>query len=138
MERLFGLFGFVGFLFKSPLPSPPSLQYPPLMPTTSETPPRPITPTSAIEEKLDEILVHLRKMDKRDRSRMFGGYLKTIVSLISIGTLLWSVWYFAVHGQELMKGIAGVAASAAADATKNQSQSLYDSIINQYKTPDNK
>ncbi len=95
--------------------------------------PKPLPTT--IENKLDEIIEHLRKLDARDRLRTWGGLLKTLITIIPIILLLWSTWYFITHGQELMKMLSDQAASSAAQYTKTQSESLYDQLMKQYSVP---
>lgn len=95
----------------------------------------PVTPVRTMDDKMDEILLHLRRMDRRDRLRTWGGFVRALISLIPILILIWSIWYFAEHGQDLMKEIANTAASSAAEYTKGQSKSLYDEILNKYQVP---
>jgi hypothetical protein len=88
-----------------------------------------------VEDKLDEIIAHLRTMDARDRLRTWGGFVRSLIAIIPVIFLLWSVWYFAAHGTEFMKMIADTAASSAAEATKNQGQGLYEQMMKQYSVP---
>lgn len=92
-------------------------------------------PQTTVDEKLEEILVHMRKMDKRDRLRLWGGFLRSMISLGSLIFFFWSGWYFIKHGPELMKQIADTAASSAAEYTKSQGQSVVDQMMNQYAIP---
>ncbi len=91
-----------------------------------------------MDEKMEEILLHLRRMDARDRLRTWGGLIRGLIAIIPLIILLWSLWYVAEHGQELMKQMANTAASSAAEYTKGSSKSLYDEILNKYKVPGNK
>jgi len=93
--------------------------------------PTPSTETS-IEEKLDEIIVHLKKMDARDRVRMWGGFIRSIISLVPLIIFVWSTWYLIQHGPELMKQIADTAASSAAEYTKSQGQGVVDQWLKEY------
>ena len=92
-------------------------------------------PQTTVEEKLEEILVHMRKMDKRDRVRMCGGFLRSMISFASLALFIWSGWYFVKHGPEIMKQIADTAASSAAAYTKNQGQDVVEKMMNQYAIP---
>lgn len=74
-------------------------------------------------------------MDARDRLRTWGGFFRSLISIIPIILILWSSWYFIKHGPELMKMIADTAASSAAEYTKSQSSGLYEQFMNQYSTP---
>jgi len=93
---------------------------------------------TSIEEKMEEILVHLRKMDKRDKLRTWGSLFRSVLSIIPLIFFLWSVWYFINHGDEIMKQIANTAASSAAEYTKDQSQGMLDQFMNQYSLPGQK
>lgn len=96
----------------------------------------PAKPTPAgVEAKLDEIIEHLRKLDERDKLRMWGGFFKGMIALIPVVLLLWSAWYFVNHGAELMKMIANQAASSAAEYTKNQGSSMFDDFMKEYSVP---
>jgi hypothetical protein len=57
------------------------------------------------EDKLDEILLHLRRIDNRDRLRMIGSTLRGLVALASLLLLFASVWYVAQNGDQLLKMI---------------------------------
>lgn len=87
------------------------------------------TPTG-VEAKLDEILVHLRNLDKRDRLRTWGGTIKGILSLIPLIVFVWSLWYFYAHGDELLSQIATEAAKAAAAATQKSTEGFMDQFKN--------
>lgn len=90
---------------------------------------------STIETKLDEIIEHLRRIDKRDRLRMWGGFVRSMIAIIPLLFFLWSIWYFYEHGDDLMKQIANIAAQSAAEATKNQGQGFFDEMMQQYSVP---
>lgn len=92
-------------------------------------------PEKSVEEQLEEILVHLRKMDARDKLRTWGGFFRGVLSIIPLVVFLWSIWYFINHGEELMKQIANTAASSAAEYTKNQSQGMLDQFMDKYAVP---
>ncbi len=87
-----------------------------------------IKPTSSVEEKLDEVVRHLRRLDNRDRVRTAASILRSLVwCALAVG----SVWYFAVHGTELMRMAAEQAAKAAAQYTSEQSQGLMEQLMQQ-------
>jgi hypothetical protein len=92
-------------------------------------------PQTTVEEKLEEMLVHMRKMDKRDRVRLWGGFVRSIISLIPLVLFLWSGWYFIQHGPELMKQVADVAASSAAKYTQEQGAGVAEKIMERYGIP---
>lgn len=78
----------------------------------------------SIEEKMDLILVYLHRMDKRDRLRTWGGFVRGLIGLIPIILLVWSTWYFLKHGDELMMKMTKYAAESAAGMTKENSAEL--------------
>ncbi len=98
-------------------------------------PPAPVQNPTALEAKLDEIILHLQRLDKRDKWRTVGGSIRTAITLIPLILLLGSAWYFVQHGAEFMKMVADQAAKSAATYTQTQSQSLYEKFLNQYSTP---
>lgn len=89
------------------------------------------TPLTTTDEKMDEIVRLLRRMDKRDSLRAIGGTVRFILALIPIIILLWSVWYAVENWQELLKSVADQAASSAAKMTQEQGNSLYERLIEQ-------
>lgn len=95
--------------------------------------PTPVPET--IESKLDKIILHLEKIDKRDRLRMIGGFFRFLITLIPILVLLGSGWYFAQHSAEIMKMIAEQAASAASKYTQDQSQGVLDQLMKKVTVP---
>lgn len=97
--------------------------------------PTPETQPQTLETRLDEIILHLKRMDARDKLRTWGSLFRVLFAIIPLLVFLGSLWYIALNGEKLMKEIAGVAASAAADYTQNQSKGLYDQIMNKYQTP---
>lgn len=84
------------------------------------------TPPTTTDEKLDQIVEYLHRMDRRDRLRTWGGFLHGLFSLIPVLILLWSVWYFYEHGDELLQKITKQAASEAARMTEEQSAGFMD------------
>lgn len=95
----------------------------------------PPTTQTSVDAKMDEIITCLQRMDKRDRLRTIGGFIRGLLGLIPLIVLLWSLWYFASHGEELMKMIANQAASSAAQYTQGQSQGLVEQLMKQYSIP---
>jgi len=74
--------------------------------------PNPSDPQS-IESKLDEIVMLMHAMNRRDRLRTMGGFFRGLISIIPIAILAWSTWYFIAHGEELMNRITKQAAEQA-------------------------
>lgn len=82
----------------------------------------------SVEEQLDAIVEYLRRMDKRDRLRTWGGFFKGILGLIPIAVLLLSIWYFYEYGDELITKITQQAAKEAASMTGNSASELLKQI----------
>jgi hypothetical protein len=61
------------------------------------------TPKQTVEDKLDEIILYLHRMERRDRARMIGSYIHGMVWLASILLLIWSTWYFIAYGPQLIE-----------------------------------
>lgn len=102
--------------------------------------PKPDTPQSptsgsSTNEKLDQVIYYLHRMDKRDKMRTIGGFIRTLISFIPLILLLWSVWYIIQHGDELMETIIKQTATATADAAKGSSQGMLEQFMKQYDTP---
>lgn len=87
----------------------------------------PQTPTG-VEAKLDEIIDHLRRMDKRDRARMWGSTVRSVIHLIPIIILLWSLWFAYAHWDELLKQFARTAAEQSAEVMKQGSSNIGSSL----------
>ena len=105
------------------------IYYSPRMPKPASTAP------SAADEKLDQVLYYLQRMDRRDKWRTIGGFFRTLISFIPVVVLLWSVWYVVEHGSELMTMIIKQTASATAEATKGSGQGMLDELMKQYALP---
>lgn len=83
---------------------------------------------TSIEEKMDQILVYLHHMDRRDRLRTAGGFIRGIIALVPLALFLWSAWYFYEHGDELMKQMTEQAAKSAAEYSQDQAGSLMEQL----------
>lgn len=62
-------------------------------------------PKKTMEEKLDDIVAILHRMDRRDRMRMIGSTVRSLIGLIPLILLLWSTWYLIAHGEEFIQRI---------------------------------
>lgn len=62
-------------------------------------------PKRTPEEAVEEILAILHRMDRRDRARMVGSVIRSVIGLIPLLLLLWSTWFLIVHGQEFIQQI---------------------------------
>ncbi len=82
-------------------------------------------PKQTVEDKLDEIILYLHRMERRDRARMIGSYIHGMIWLASILLLFWSTWYFIVHMPEMIEqmtnqmiqGSLGIQPNEAGDAS---------------------
>jgi hypothetical protein len=94
-----------------------------------------MSPSAPVDDKLDIIIGHLEAMNKRDKLRTTGAFIRGIIGLIPMVVFLWSVWYAVNHAQELMAQISKSAATAAAEATKNGGKGMLDDLLKQYDIP---
>lgn len=86
--------------------------------------------TNSVGEKLDTMIALLERMDRRDRIRTWGGLIRMMIGIIPMLFFLWSLWYFAVHGDEIIKKITEESAKAAATYTQDQSGELMEKLQN--------
>ena len=77
--------------------------------------------TPSLEDKLDVIIHYMHKMDRRDRLRTWGGFLRGVLGLIPIAAVVWSVWYFYEHGDEMLMKITTMATQQAAQVAEERS-----------------
>ena len=91
-----------------------------------------------VEAKLDEMLMLMHRMDKRDKWRTIGGFFRALLALIPLFLLLGSAWYFALHGAEVMKAVADQAAQSAAAYTQKQGSGMLDQFMKEYSIPKSK
>lgn len=82
------------------------------------------------DEKLDVIIDHLARMDRRDRIRTWGHFVHSLIALIPIIIFVWSTWYFATHATEIMGAIAEQSAKAASKYTQEQSGNMLEQLKN--------
>lgn len=90
------------------------------------------------DDQLSEILTILRAMNKRDRIRTWGGFVRGCIAIIPVLLVLWSAWYVVENGQSLLQMIAKTAASAAAAVTESQSKSMVDGLMKTMTIPSRK
>ena len=72
-------------------------------------------------DRLEEILQQLKRMDRRDKLRTWGGFFKGVLSLIPIAILLLSTWYLYKYGDVFIEKISSIAAKQAAGYSQSQS-----------------
>lgn len=61
------------------------------------------TEPQTVEDKLDAIIGYLHRIDRRDRARMIGSVIHSMIWLASILLLVWSTWYFIAYGPQLIE-----------------------------------
>lgn len=66
------------------------------------------------DDKLSIIISYLDHMNRRDKLRTAGGFVRSLISIIPIIILVWSAWYFYGHSDELITKITEQAAKQAA------------------------
>ncbi len=88
---------------------------------------RPITTT---DEKLDQILIHLERMDKRDKLRTWGSFARWLISLLPLLFFLWGAWYVVTHVDDVIRKVAEESAKQAAKVTQQQSANMMDKLKN--------
>ncbi len=84
-------------------------------------------PLGTIEEKLDAILHHVARMDRRDRWRTIGGLFRSIIGLLPIIATLYGLWYLYEHGDELLQQMTETITEQAASITQKGTESLLQS-----------
>ncbi|MBM3227835.1 hypothetical protein FJZ27_03165 [Candidatus Peribacteria bacterium] len=77
--------------------------------------PKPSTlSVSSTEQRLDQIVSILERMNKRDKLRTWGGFVRGILHLIPIVILIGSVWFTYAHWDEVLTQITKAAAEQSA------------------------
>jgi uncharacterized membrane protein (GlpM family) len=84
----------------------------------------------AKDDKLDIIIGHLEKMDRRDKLRMRAGFIKGMISIVPGIVFIIGLWYFYQHGDEIIAKIAKTAAEQAMEATKAGTDGLMQQLKN--------
>jgi hypothetical protein len=93
------------------------------------------TPQSAIphevlvEQRLDAMLAILRKMDARDKWRMVGSSVRSVISLIPIVIFAISTLYFYWYGEDLIKMIITETTQQTLEATSQGGNAALESIL---------
>jgi hypothetical protein len=59
--------------------------------------------SGTVEDKLDEIVAYLHRMERRDRARMIGSYIHGTVWLGFTLFIIWSTWYFVANMPQMIE-----------------------------------
>lgn len=73
-----------------------------------------LPPPESDSDRLDQILFHLRRMDRRDRWRTVGGFFRSIITIIPVLLVIASAWYFYRYSDQILEKISAQAAQQAA------------------------
>ncbi|MDD5041553.1 MAG: hypothetical protein PHX87_04350 [Candidatus Peribacteraceae bacterium] len=92
------------------------------MPPTSPKPP---------QDKLEQILVILKRMDRRDRLRTIGGFVRTIIGFVPIAIVVFFTWYTIKYGDQLLQKITSMAAEQAGKVAQQNAVSDFMKEFNQ-------
>lgn len=88
-----------------------------------------------IIERLDTMVEHLRRIDRRDRLRMVGSTFKGLISLGMLGFVIWSSLYLALHMEDFIKMATEQAAKATMEYSKTGSEDLMKQVQEMMKQP---
>jgi len=81
-------------------------------------------PNPSTNDKLDQILTHLSQLNRRDRLRTIGGFIKGVITIIPVVILIGGIWYAYKYGDQLLEKIAQQAAKQAAIVTEQQGENV--------------
>lgn len=76
-------------------------------------------------ERLDRVIYYLEKMDKRDRARAWGSFLKV---LIVWGVVIGSTWYALKYGPALIDQMTKKVLNQAAEQSQVEAQKLMEQL----------
>ncbi|MEK7591191.1 MAG: hypothetical protein AAB489_03220 [Patescibacteria group bacterium] len=79
---------------------------------------------NTVESRLDKIVEHLERMDRRDRLRTWGGFVRSLIALVPMIIFLLSAWYLYNNTDEMLKKITEEAAKQAAKYTEQSAGKL--------------
>ncbi len=94
----------------------------------SDAKPTTMTAAEDMTETLHRILDNLERMDKRDRLRTWGGFVRSLLSLIPLAIFIVSTWYLYRNMDDILTKITKQAAQSAAEYSKSSSKEFIDSI----------
>jgi|GEM_PF-1112596 len=77
-----------------------------------------------VEEQLDTIITHLERLDRRDRVRTFGGFIRSVLGLTPLLLFLGGGLYFYFYSEDVIGKIAEQAAKQTQTLLKSGDSSL--------------
>jgi hypothetical protein len=98
------------------------------MPDKNPQPAVPKTTDEKILERLDEISMHMKRLDTRDRWRTAGSTIRGVLSFVPFLISVWFAWYLYAHFDDVMRSAMRAAAEHTMEATKNGSNTLMDQL----------
>ncbi|ALM09994.1 MAG TPA: hypothetical protein DEB30_03045 [Candidatus Peribacter riflensis] len=78
----------------------------------------PVPLKSPPPDNVTQILEILKRMDRRDRLRTIGGFIRGIFSIIPIVIVIFLTWYTIKYGDQLLEKITTMAAEQAGRVAK--------------------
>ncbi len=87
-------------------------------------------PKQSMEDKLDEIIGYLHRLERRDRARMIGSYIHGMVWLAFTLFIIWSTWYFVAHMPQMIEQMTNqmIQGSMGGGAESQDTQSLVEQL----------
>ncbi|MBT3292734.1 hypothetical protein HN512_04450 [Candidatus Peregrinibacteria bacterium] len=82
-----------------------------------------------IDEKMDEVIMYLKKIDRRDKVRMWGGLFRGIITIIPTLIFIWSMWYFYENGDDILRKVSTIAAEQATAITQQHGGDLLEKLM---------
>lgn len=82
-----------------------------------------------MEEKMDLILEYLHRIDRRERWKVIGGTIRSIIGLLPVLIVLWFAWYLQWHGKELLQTLSTSMAKNMSIFTENNTNRLLQEFL---------
>jgi len=82
-------------------------------------------------DSVEQILEILKRMDRRDRLRTIGGFIRGILNLIPIIIVIFFTWYGIKYGDQLLEKITSMAAEQAGKVAQQSTMGNFLNGINQ-------
>jgi len=78
------------------------------------------------DDKLDIIISHLQRFEKREKLRMWGSFVRNVISLIPVLIFIAATWYTVKYGDVLLQKITSMAAEQAGRVAAQNANGLID------------